>query len=240
MAYRIGNRNFNDIQTSKDMKKTLICLVVFSALMLCGCSGNEGKDESAQAESVQAGPADNVENKANATENIMTETKFRITTSKGEMVVKLYDETPLHKENFINLAKKGFYNGILFHRVIKGFMIQVGDPLTKDSGRRNEWGTGGPGYTIPAEFVDSLTHKKGALAAARMGDFVNPEKESSGSQFYIVQSEAGCKHLDGEYTVFGEVVEGLDVIDKIANVSTDPYDCPLEDISIISVIRIEK
>ena len=208
-----------------------------ATLMLCGCGGNGGQDAPALQEPVAAETASDVEKTSN-TENIMTETKFRISTSKGDMVVKLYDETPLHKENFIKLAQKGFYNGILFHRVINGFMIQVGDPLTKDSGRKREWGTGGPGYTVPAEFVNGLTHKKGALAAARMGDFVNPEKESSGSQFYIVQSESGCRHLDGEYTVFGEVVEGLDVIDKIAGVSTDPYDCPLEDVAIVSVTKI--
>lgn len=169
----------------------------------------------------------------------MEETKFKITTSKGTMVVKLYDETPLHKANFTKLASQRFFDGTLFHRVINGFMIQGGDPLTKDQSKKNEWGTGGPGYTVPAEFVETLHHKKGAIAAARMGDFVNPEKESSGSQFYIVQSESGCRHLDGEYTVFGEVVSGLEVIDQIAGVSTDGYDRPLEDVAILSVTPVK-
>lgn len=112
-----------------------------------------------------------------------------ITTSKGKIVVDLYDETPLHKENFIKLVESGFYDSLLFHRVINNFMIQGGDPESKGAAQGVMLGNGGPGYTIPAEFVDSLFHKKGALAAARTGDNVNPEKESSGSQFYIVQGK---------------------------------------------------
>ena len=114
-------------------------------------------------------------------------------------------------------------------------MIQGGDPLTKDPANADRFGTGGPGYTVPAEFVPEYTHKKGALAAARRGDAANPMKESSGSQFYIVQDPYTCAQLDGEYTVFGETVEGLDVIDKIAAVETDRRDRPVAQVKIISV-----
>lgn len=163
------------------------------------------------------------------------ETKYVISTNMGDMTIKLYDETPLHKANFIKLANSHFYDGILFHRVINGFMIQVGDPLTKDPEQEAKWGTGGPGYTIPAEIVPGFTHKKGALAAARRGDQVNPAKESSGSQFYIVQDENGCKHLDGEYTIFGEVVSGFETIDRIASTPTNLRDKPQKEIKILSV-----
>lgn len=157
---------------------------------------------------------------------------FDIVTDMGTIRVMLYNETPKHRDNFIRLVSEGFYNGVLFHRVIDGFMIQTGDPLTKEPDKSDWYGTGGPGYTIPAEFNASLTHKKGALAAARRGDAANPKKESSGSQFYIVQDAGNCSQLDGEYTVFGETVEGLDVIDKIAAVPTDRRDRPVQDIHI--------
>ena len=160
---------------------------------------------------------------------------FDIVTDLGTIRVALYNETPKHRDNFIKLVSENYYDGVLFHRVIDGFMIQTGDPLTKDPSMAAMYGTGGPEYTIPAEFVPSLTHKKGALAAARRGDAANPKKESSGSQFYIVQDETTCHQLDGQYTVFGETVEGLDVIDKIASVSTDARDCPLNDVMIIRV-----
>ena len=163
------------------------------------------------------------------------EPMLKIKTTDGTMTVKLYAETPLHRDNFVKLARSGFYNGLLFHRIIKGFMIQGGDPFTKDSTKIAQFGTGGPGYTIPAEIVAGKTHKKGALAAARRGDQVNPAKESSGSQFYIVQDEEGCKHLDGEYTIFGEVVDGLSVIDKIAAERTDMRDRPINKVQIISI-----
>ncbi len=145
------------------------------------------------------------------------------------------DTAPISVTNFIELAKSGFYDGLTFHRVIKGFMIQGGDPFTRDSTKVAQFGTGGPGYTIPAEIVPGLTHKKGALAAARRGDMVNPAKESSGSQFYIVHDPDNCVHLDGEYTIFGEVVEGLDVIDKLASERTDFRDRPVKDVQIISI-----
>lgn len=160
---------------------------------------------------------------------------FEINTSEGTIVVKLYKDTPLHRDNFVKLASENFYDGILFHRVINGFMIQVGDPLTKDPANEARFGTGGPGYTIPAEFVPAHLHIKGALAAARRGDAANPKKESSGSQFYIVQDENTCRQLDGEYTVFGETISGFEVIDKIAKAQTNHRDKPLKDIKIISV-----
>ena len=160
---------------------------------------------------------------------------LKIKTTDGTMTVKLYSVTPLHRDNFVKLSKSGFYDGLLFHRVIKGFMVQGGDPFTRDSSKVAQYGTGGPGYTIPAEIVPGLTHKKGALAAARRGDMVNPAKESSGSQFYIVHDPDNCMHLDGEYTIFGEVVDGLDVIDKLASERTDPRDRPIKDVKIISI-----
>ena len=160
---------------------------------------------------------------------------FDIVTNMGTMKVKLYSQTPKHRENFAKLALSGYYDGLLFHRVINGFMIQGGDPLTKNPANADKFGTGGPGYTVPAEFVPEYKHKKGALAAARRGDAANPMKESSGSQFYIVQNEAACAALDGDYTVFGETISGLDVIDKIAAVQTDQRDRPVNDVKILSV-----
>ena len=160
---------------------------------------------------------------------------FDIITNYGTIKVKLYSKTPKHRENFAKLALSGYYDGLLFHRVIKGFMLQTGDPYTRDTSKVADYGKGGPDYTIPAEFVPEYKHKKGALAAARRGDAANPMKESSGSQFYIVQDAAGCSHLDGAYTVFGETLEGFDVIDKIAAVETNNRDLPLQEVRIIAV-----
>lgn len=236
-----------------------------------------------------------------------------IKTSYGDMVAILYDETPKHKANFVKLAQEHFYDSLLFHRVIQNFMIQGGDPNSKKAKPGESLGNGGPGYTVEAEFVPTLFHEKGALSAARLGDQVNPQRASSGSQFYIVQgtvispteidnlrfdqmqlmtglrkmfenpankplldslnqlyfagdmqayqarlfalaprveNETGLKvmkdlpearikayttvggapHLDDQYTVFGKVIKGLDVIDKIAAVQRDPGDRPVEDI----------
>lgn len=182
----------------------------------------------------------NGDGSGNKTDNMTSNTKsqtndgpvFDIVTDLGTIRVRLYNETPLHRDNFKKLVSEGFYDGVLFHRVIDGFMIQTGDPLTKDPSKAGLYGTGGPGYTIPAEFDSRLGHKKGALAAARRGDAANPKKESSGSQFYIVQNAENCRHLDGEYTVFGETIDGLDVIDRIASVPTDRRDRPVTDIHI--------
>ncbi len=234
---------------------------------------------------------------------VVLETEF------GTMKIKLYDETPKHKENFLKLANQGFFNDLLFHRVINSFMIQGGDPDSKNAAAGIMLGNGGPGYQIDAEFNDSLFHKKGVLAAAREGDQINPDKKSSGSQFYIVQGKiyteeeltmmeeqasineyitthvevqsqigalqqaqdkagfdkliasiktkkdfvlnkmpdfkrkaykeiGGTPFLDNNYTVFGELVEGMDVIDKIANAKTDQNDRPLQDVKMkIKVIE---
>lgn len=156
--------------------------------------------------------------------------KFVIHTDFGDMTGKLYNETPQHRDNFVKLAKSGYYDGLLFHRVIMGFMIQGGDPNSKNAKPGQQLGSGGPGYTVPAEFNPALTHKRGALAAARTGDQVNPQKASSGSQFYIVQPEKGAHFLDGQYTVYGEITEGFDVIDKIASAPKDRSDRPTTDI----------
>jgi len=183
------------------------------------------------------------------------ETKVLIKTTLGDITVMLYDDTPLHRDNFIKLVNEGWYEGSPFHRVIKNFMIQGG---------QNADGRQDPGYRVPAEFKSNHFHKKGALAAARMADQVNPKKESSGSQFYIVQGQVwnetqlnmfenrygkvfsatqrqayqtlgGSPHLDGDYTVFGEVTDGLDVVDKIAAVKTGYMDVPVEPVTIISM-----
>jgi cyclophilin family peptidyl-prolyl cis-trans isomerase len=156
--------------------------------------------------------------------------KFVIHTDYGDMKGILYNETPKHRDNFVKLAKSGFYDGLLFHRVINGFMIQGGDPTSKNAKPGQRLGGGDPGYTIPAEFNATLKHKRGALAAARTGDEVNPAKASSGSQFYIVQPEKGTHFLDMNYTVFGEVTEGFDVIDKISLAQKDQADRPVKDI----------
>lgn len=182
--------------------------------------------------------------------NAQKVTKVLIHTDMGDIKVALYNDTPLHRDNFVKLAKEGFYNGSIFHRVIKGFMVQGGGAPAGKPEVSNK---------VPAEFVPAHIHKKGALAAARLGDQVNPKKESSGSQFYLVQGTkipadqlnqfdakrkvkytaeqrtiyttvGGTPFLDGDYTVFGEVVEGMDVIDKIAAVQTAPGDKPVKEI----------
>ena len=173
---------------------------------------------------------------AKALNGLPQEPVFDIVTSMGTIRVKLYKNTPKHRDNFTKLALSHYYDDLLFHRVIDGFMIQGGDPYTRDSTRIDEWGEGGPGYTIDAEIKPEYTHKKGALAAARRGNMANPLKESSGSQFYLVQDSTSCKHLDGEYTVFGETVGGLNVIDRIARVMTDRYDRPVRPVTIMRII----
>ncbi len=185
--------------------------------------------------------------------------RFTIHTDYGDMKGVLYNETPKHRDNFVKLIKDGYLDGTLFHRVIKDFMIQGGDPDSKTAKPGQMLGNGGPSYTIDAEFNPKFIHKKGALSAARTGDQVNPKKASSGSQFYVVQGKkydpmqldqmsqrsgvqytdvqkdiyktiGGTPFLDGSYTIFGEITEGLDVIDKIAAVPCDAHDRPLKDI----------
>ena len=170
---------------------------------------------------------------------VIAEPQFDMVTSHGTMRIKLYSMTPKHRDNFVKLVKENYYDGLRFHRVIEGFMIQGGDPYSRDTAKVDLWGQGGPDYTVPAEFVNQYWHKKGAIAAARKGDMANPKKASSGSQFYIVHDENACLHLDGQYSIFGEVIEGLDAIDKIATVETDYYDRPLEDVMIIKVVPVE-
>ena len=227
------------------MKRTLflICVAV-AALVVAGC-GNRGGNKQNKSESAEITKAEALADslkqeklKHDTMERIAAmpaEPVFDIETSLGTIKVRLYADTPKHRENFAKLAFNGFYDGLLFHRVIANFMIQGGDPLTRNIENQPKFGTGGPGYQIPAEIVAGHHHKKGALAAARKGDMANPMKESSGSQFYIVQSEAGCSHLDGEYTIFGETIDGFAVIDKIAAVQTDGRGLPLEPVKIISV-----
>lgn len=190
----------------------------------------------------------------------------KISTSKGEVIIRLYNETPLHRDNFIKLAKEHYYDGIIFHRVIKAFMIQGGDPDSRNASPEASLGEGGLKYTIPAEFNDSLFHKKGVLAGAREGDNVNPSKASSSTQFYIVQGKVwtdsllniteekrlkfkipewqrevyktigGTPHLDRNYTVYGEVVKGLEMVDNIASMPTGKADRPTEDVKMIVTV----
>jgi cyclophilin family peptidyl-prolyl cis-trans isomerase len=194
-----------------------------------------------------------------------------IVTGKGVIIVRLSDSTPLHRDNFIKLVKGHYYDSVLFHRVIKKFMIQSGDPDSKHAKAGVELGNGGPSYTISAEFRPFLFHHKGVIAAAREGDDVNPKKASAGSQFYIVEGKkftdagldsverfrlhgrkipadqrsvyktiGGTPHLDQNYTVFGEVIGGLNVVDSIALVPTDKNDRPLQDVRIIRMRLIKR
>ena len=270
---------------------------------------------------VKAGSSDDVatsDKQDNMTQDLSNTTRVLLETTFGEIELALYNETPQHRDNFVKLVNDGTYNGVLFHRVIKDFMVQTGDPSSRTATADALLGEGGPGYDIPAEIVyPKFFHKRGALAAAREGDETNPERKSSGSQFYIVtgrrfseyqlekmlerivnQEKAmifnqlaanrrseieavqamgdemalkglqgiiaaeaekiynenhkdnpfsftpeqvaaystigGAPHLDGQYTVFGEVVKGMDVVDKIQNVATGAHDRPVDDVRIIS------
>lgn len=222
------------------MRKYLLPAICAMALgiIAASCGNNSKKAESEAEQAAREDSLRQAEKMAEAEalmQKLEEEPIFDIQTNLGMIKVKLYSKTPKHKANFEKLALSGFYDGILFHRVIDGFMIQGGDPNTKDTTLVEKYGQGGPGYTIPAEIIPDYRHKKGALAAARRGDAANPERESSGSQFYLVQSEETCAQLDGAYTVFGETVEGLDVIDRIAKVATDRRDRPISDVRIISI-----
>jgi len=156
---------------------------------------------------------------------IIEEDIITLVTDDGVIVIKLdFVNCPKHAENFKKLVKEGFYDGTTFHRVIPGFMIQGGDPNSKNADDRASHGIGGPGYTLPAEIKNK--HTLGAVAAARLSDSANPKRDSSGSQFYIVVDEMQCRQLDGGYTVFGQVIEGMDVADKIVAKPRDPRDNP--------------
>ena len=197
-----------------------------------------------------------------------------IVTTKGTITIRLSDSTPLHRDNFLKLVKQHYYDSVLFHRVIQNFMIQAGDPDSKLAASGKPLGNGGPSYTIPAEIKSSFFHKKGVLAAARTGDDVNPQRASSGSQFYIVKGRihtdisldsvetyrlkgkkiapdrrqvyktiGGSPHLDQNYTIFGEVVSGLNVVDSIAAVPTSKgadRDRPLQDVRIVKMKLVNR
>jgi peptidyl-prolyl cis-trans isomerase B (cyclophilin B) len=239
------------------MKKNIFLFNILVIILLASCSSPK-KVKSENDEPAQ-------ENAAQTSQNNNTDkmTQVLLKTTYGDIIIALYDDTPAHKANFEKLVKEKFYDGVLFHRIIKGFMIQGGDPDSKTAKPGQQLGGGDVGYTIPAEFVSGRFHKRGAVAAARMGDNVNPQKASSGCQFYIVdgtvydsdrlnmiaqrtgktfspeQSQAyttvgGAPFLDGDYTVFGEVVKGMEVVDKIAAQPKNVADRPLEDIKIIS------
>ena len=215
-------------------------LLATAAIMMVASCGRSGKkaDAAAAEQARQDSIAQEQTNKEMAEKTLATlpkEPVFDIVTNYGTIRVKLYSKTPKHRDNFARLALSGYYDGLLFHRVIDGFMIQGGDPLSKNPDMADRWGTGGPDYTVPAEFVPEYKHKKGALAAARRGDAANPTKASSGSQFYIVQDADNCAQLDGAYTVYGETIDGLNTIDKIAAVQTDYRDRPVEAVKIVSV-----
>ena len=277
------------------MKKTIILLTLIACCI--ACTGNRKKNYS-----------------------MTNETLVRLETTMGDITVKLYDETPKHRDNFIKLVKEGVYDSTLFHRVIQNFMIQAGDPTSKTANDTAKLGSGDVGYTIPAEFVPTLYHKRGALAAARQPDNVNPERASSGCQFYIVtgqvfnedqliameknmnqarldtifqnlarkhmkeifkmrkaddtagllalqdtlerqakaqqkeegvrkftpeqikiyMSKGGAPHLDGDYTVFGEVIEGMDAVSRIEAVKTNKADRPIENIRILKATIINE
>lgn len=223
--------------------KKIFMIASLCSFLFFSCKGGEKTEETPQqGTEQQAEPEKTQPQLAFNPDSLGTEPEFDIVTSMGTIRIKLYEDTPKHKKNFIRLASLKYYDGILFHRVIPGFMIQTGDHFTKDNPDRPDvFGTGGPGYTIPAEILPNHKHKKGALAAARKGDRANPEKASSGSQFYIVQDARACAQLDGEYTVFGETVSGLDVVDKIASVKTGAkkQDLPNTDIKIISILPVK-
>lgn len=290
------------------MKKTYIMMVLMAVVgMACSMTNQKPTSQTTKTEKTVTATTD-------------TLTQVEIKTSMGDIVIALYNETPKHRDNFVKLVKEGYYDGVLFHRVIKDFMIQTGDGNSKTATAGQMLGDGDPGYTIPAEFVyPKYFHKRGALAAARTGDQVNPERASSGSQFYIVtgklyssadldmmksrmadqkkqgmwqqlvmqhrdqimqmqnsqdnaglqalqdkliaqleaeyakapfaftdaQIEAyttvgGTPHLDGQYTVFGEVVKGMEVVDAIQNVKTGANDRPVEDVKVISAKILNK
>lgn len=224
------------------MKKVLFRAAFVAAFfgMIVSCNGKRVRTDGAEGQSDSL-TVETVEEIVTEPAFVLPEEPvFDIVTNMGTIRVKLYSKTPRHKANFAKLAMSGFYDSLLFHRVVNGFMIQGGDPYTKDTTKIAEYGQGGPGYTIPAEIRAEYTHKKGALAAARKGDIANPKRESNGSQFYIVQDAQTCAQLDGQYTIFGETILGFETIDKIASELTDYLDRPVDDIRILTIKLIEE
>jgi cyclophilin family peptidyl-prolyl cis-trans isomerase len=210
----------------------ITALSVLLATATCNNSSDAAKEETYTDSSIGAMAPEPAEQAAPADTIKKDRDSVLIKTSMGDIVVVLYNETPLHHDNFLKLVNSNFYNGILFHRVIRNFVIQTGDPLSKDADPSND-GMGGPGYLIPAEISPLYRHNKGSLAAARTE---NPERASSGSQFYICHT--AIPSLDGQYTVFGETVKGLDIVDKIAAVPTGMNDRPNAPVKIISMKHI--
>ncbi len=244
------------------MKKRLIGCIALSIIVLFSCSSPK------KVKTDEASSSTGTMEQTSKTQNKDKMTQVLLKTTFGDITIALYNDTPAHKANFEKLVSEKFYDGVLFHRIIKGFMIQGGDPDSKTAKAGQRLGSGDVGYTIPAEFVPTHFHKRGAVCAARMGDNVNPQKASSGCQFYIVdgtvydqaklnmigqrtgktftpeQTQAyttvgGAPFLDGDYTVFGEVVKGMDVVDKIAAQQKDAADRPLEDVKIISAKMVD-
>lgn len=227
----------------------LICAIFF----VLSCNSNKKTDdqEGENQESIEnvegeEGEAqdgkEQVENKlAFNPDSVAAEPIFDIVTSMGTIRIKLFSDTPKHRDNFVRLASQRFYDGILFHRVINGFMIQAGDPVTKRGDvNPSVFGRTDAGYKLPAEILPEHTHIKGALAAAREGDRANPEKKSSSSQFYLVQNPDACAQLNGSYTVYGQTIGGMEIIDAIAAVKVSDRDCPLTPVKIISVNLVEE
>lgn len=196
------------------MKKTLLIgLLAISALFYNSCKEDDK----------------NTNPTPNPTNNDTTEKIIEIKTAYGTMYMWLYNETPLHKANFLKLADTGFFDSITFHRIVPNFVIQGGDPNSKDSDPTND-GNGGPGYTIPAEITTALKHTYGAVGAARLPNNVNPQRESSGSQFYIVVNPSGTSNLNGDYTVFGKILSGMTAATAIVAQPRSASDRPLTDI----------
>ena len=202
-------------------------LPVLLAVAMAGCASSQNGGDDKNDSNDTAAKAANA--KTNADKQPAVKNKdvkiAKISTKFGDILVWLHDATPKHKENFLKLAGNGFYDSTTFHRVIDGFMIQGGDPNTKKE-NPTKVGQGGPGYKIEAEFVKGLKHDYGAVAAARQGDRVNPKRKSSGSQFYIVENKNGTHQLDGKYTVFGQVIKGMEVVETIAEQPTKKRDQP--------------
>lgn len=227
------------------MKSKIFALILIVSLAAASCGNRNTQKTSSDGTAASEATAETTENTKTMDSNLAfdpaslpEEPIFEIHTTEGTITILLYADTPLHRDNFVKLASQHYYDSVLFHRVIYNFMIQTGDPNTKDPAKEDEYGNGGPDYTIPAEIIPAHTHKKGAVAAARLGDTANPRRESSGSQFYIVQSEDGCSHLNGAYTVFGETLDGFEVIDRIASIRTNAMDRPLKDVRIISITPV--
>jgi peptidyl-prolyl cis-trans isomerase B (cyclophilin B) len=232
------------------MKQTILLVITMLMIPILSSAQKKHKSKNAEQQTV-------VEQQIKQNNNTM----ILLETTLGNIKIELYGDTPVHSNNFKKLVEEGFYDGILFHRVIDGFMIQTGDPESKTATKGQRLGSGGPGYTLPAEIVPQHFHKRGAIAAARTGDQGNPMRRSSGSQFYIVHGTVtpaenlkayarygfefsdeqletystigGAPTLDAQYTVFGEVVEGMDVVDQIATAEKDSADRPKSDIKII-------